>query len=126
MGSLEGFRKAKAYFLMLFLQAGFAGMYVISVASLKQGMNHYVLVVYRNGVAAIVMAPLAFWFERSSLSLPFSLFLSRPLLICRCSKQEDAAQDDNLQLLEDYADGFTGVSESMIAPSSSCYKAVIL
>lgn len=63
----EVLRKAKPYFLMIFLQFGFAGMYVISVASLKQGMNHYVLVVYRNAVAAVVMAPFAFWFERYPL-----------------------------------------------------------
>ncbi|ONK75699.1 uncharacterized protein A4U43_C03F19610 [Asparagus officinalis] len=53
----------KPYLAMIFLQFGYAGMYVISVASLKQGMNHYVLVVYRNIVAAAVMAPFALWFE---------------------------------------------------------------
>ncbi|XP_078444499.1 WAT1-related protein At2g37460-like [Wolffia australiana] len=66
MGCSEVWMKAKAYFLMIFLQVGFAGMYVISVASLKQGMNHFVLVVYRNAVAAAVVAPFAFWFERKA------------------------------------------------------------
>ncbi|RWV86270.1 hypothetical protein GW17_00051852 [Ensete ventricosum] len=34
---------------------GYAGMYVVSVVSLKQGMSHYVLVVYRNAIAAVVV-----------------------------------------------------------------------
>ncbi|CAA6664938.1 unnamed protein product [Spirodela intermedia] len=77
----EVLRKAKPYFLMIFLQFGFAGMYVISVASLKQGMNHYVLVVYRNAVAAVVMAPFAFWFERKVRpKMTISCFLKIMLL----------------------------------------------
>jgi len=68
----------KPYLAMIFLQFGYSGMYIISVASLKQGMNHYVLVVYRNTVAAAVIAPFALWFERSispsiSLAPPSSL-----------------------------------------------------
>lgn len=57
-------KKVMPYVAMAFLQFGFAGMFLISVASLRQGMSHYVLVVYRNAVAAIVMAPFALWFER--------------------------------------------------------------
>lgn len=57
------FNKTKPYLAMVFLQIGYAGMQIVSVASLKQGMNHYVLVVYRNAVAAVVMAPFALWFE---------------------------------------------------------------
>jgi hypothetical protein len=57
-------RKVMPYMAMVFLQLGFAGMFLISVASLRQGMSHYVLVVYRNVAAAIVMAPFALWFER--------------------------------------------------------------
>ncbi|RCV43222.1 hypothetical protein SETIT_9G277500v2 [Setaria italica] len=59
-------RKVKPYMAMVFLQFGFAGMFLISVASLRQGMSHYVLVVYRNAVAAVVMAPFALWFERKT------------------------------------------------------------
>ncbi|RZS23093.1 hypothetical protein BHM03_00055958 [Ensete ventricosum] len=40
---------------------GYAGMYVVSVVSLKQGMSHYVLVVYRNAIAAVVVGPFALW-----------------------------------------------------------------
>jgi hypothetical protein len=57
-------RKVMPYMAMVFLQFGFAGTFLISVASLRQGMSHYVLVVYRNVVAAIVMAPFALWFGR--------------------------------------------------------------
>ncbi|GJM91714.1 hypothetical protein PR202_ga08118 [Eleusine coracana subsp. coracana] len=57
-------RKVMPFMAMIFLQFGYAGMLLVSVASLRQGMSHYVLVVYRNGVAAIVMAPFALWFER--------------------------------------------------------------
>jgi hypothetical protein len=57
-------RKVMPFMAMIFLQFGYAGMLLISVASLRQGMSHYVLVVFRNGVAAVVMAPFALWFER--------------------------------------------------------------
>lgn len=56
--------KLKPYLAMVFLQLGYSGMYIIAVASLKRGMNHYVLVVYRNAIAAAVIAPFALWFER--------------------------------------------------------------
>jgi hypothetical protein len=62
-------RKVMPYLAMVFLQFGFAGLFLISVASLRQGMSHYVLVVYRNAVAAVVMAPFALWFERLLLAL---------------------------------------------------------
>ncbi|KAJ6804390.1 WAT1-related protein-like [Iris pallida] len=69
--------KLKPYTLMVFLQFGYAGMYIISVACLKKGMNHYVLVVYRNAVAAAVIAPFAWWFEskkvRPKMTLPILL-----------------------------------------------------
>ncbi|OQU91877.1 WAT1-related protein At4g08290 isoform X2 [Sorghum bicolor] len=64
-------RKVMPYMAMVFLQLGFAGMFLISVASLRQGMSHYVLVVYRNVAAAIVMAPFALWFERPVLDQNF-------------------------------------------------------
>ncbi|KAH7654706.1 WAT1-related protein [Dioscorea alata] len=64
MGVGEVMKKVKPYLAMVFLQFGFAGLYVVSVLSLKRGMSHYVLVVYRNAIAAVVMAPFALWFER--------------------------------------------------------------
>jgi len=61
----EVMKTVKPYLAMVFLQFGYSGMYIIAVASLKRGMNHYVLVVYRNAIAAAVVAPFAWWFERS-------------------------------------------------------------
>ncbi|XP_037448477.1 WAT1-related protein At1g21890-like isoform X2 [Triticum dicoccoides] len=58
---------AKPYLAMVLLQVGFAGMYIVAVASLKRGMSHFVLVVYRNIVATVVMAPFALYFERPVL-----------------------------------------------------------
>jgi hypothetical protein len=49
---------------MILLQIGFAGMYVVAVASLKKGMSHFILVVYRNIFATLFMAPFALYFER--------------------------------------------------------------
>lgn len=60
---------------MVFLQFGFAGMFIISVASMKQGMSHYVLVVYRNAVAAAVIAPFALYFERYVRALYIYIYI---------------------------------------------------
>ncbi|CAO2040550.1 unnamed protein product [Urochloa humidicola] len=65
MGVGKILNDVKPYLAMILLQIGFAGMYIVAVASLKRGMSHFVLVVYRNLVATAVMAPFALWFERS-------------------------------------------------------------
>ena len=59
------FSKVKAYLGIVSLQFGYAGMYIITMVSLKHGMNHYVLVVYRHAVATLVIAPFALVLERS-------------------------------------------------------------
>ncbi|XP_074566571.1 WAT1-related protein At1g21890-like [Curcuma longa] len=64
MGLSEAWGSVRPYLTMIFLQFGYAGMYIVSVASLKRGMSHYVLVVYRNAVAAVIIGPFALWFER--------------------------------------------------------------
>ncbi|KAJ6806236.1 WAT1-related protein-like [Iris pallida] len=79
-GDLMVVSKLKPYLIMVLLQIGFSGMNIIAVASLKKGMNHYVLVVYRNAIAAAVMAPFALWFERKvrpkvTLSVFFKIVL---------------------------------------------------
>lgn len=56
--------KIKPYLAMVSLQFGYAGMYIITMVSLKHGMSHYVLAVYRHVVAALVLAPFAFVLER--------------------------------------------------------------
>jgi hypothetical protein len=50
---------------MVSLQFGYAGMYIITMVSLKHGMSHYILAVYRHVVATIVIAPFALVPERS-------------------------------------------------------------
>jgi hypothetical protein len=57
---------------MISLQFGYAGMYIVSMVSLKRGMSHYVLATYRHVVATIVIAPFAILLERS-LSLSCAL-----------------------------------------------------
>ena len=61
------FSKMKPYILMVALQFGSAGMYIISMATLNHGMSRFVLIVYRNTVAALTMAPFALLLERLSI-----------------------------------------------------------
>lgn len=58
------FNKSKPFVLMVLLQFGLSGMYIISEVTLKQGMSRYVLIVYRNAIAAISLAPFALILER--------------------------------------------------------------
>jgi len=62
MGKL--IEKSKPYVAMISLQFGYAGMSIISKVSFNRGMNHFVLVVYRNAAATVVLAPFAFFIER--------------------------------------------------------------
>eukprot|EP00253_Pinus_taeda_P019849 PITA_19849 len=73
MGKL--IEKGKPYVTMISLQFGYAGMAIISKVALNRGMNHFVLVVYRQTVATVVLAPFAFFFERNVRpKLKFSIF----------------------------------------------------
>ncbi|KAK6140320.1 hypothetical protein DH2020_025957 [Rehmannia glutinosa] len=58
------FHKAKPFLAVIFLQAGLAGMDIISKAALNEGMSNYVFVVYRHAVAFIVIAPFALAFDK--------------------------------------------------------------
>ncbi|XP_073036877.1 WAT1-related protein At2g37460-like [Primulina eburnea] len=53
------FQKAKPFLGVIFLQAGLAGMDIISKAALNEGMSNYVFVVYRHVVATVVITPFA-------------------------------------------------------------------
>ena len=59
MGVGKVLNEVKPYLYMVLLQVGFSGMYIVSVASLRLGMSHFVLVVYRNLVATLLLAPFA-------------------------------------------------------------------
>ncbi|KAK4860362.1 hypothetical protein QYF36_022100 [Acer negundo] len=73
---MAGFEKLKPYALMVFLQFGAAGMYIISMETLNRGMNRYVLIVYRNAIAALVLAPFALLLERKTRpKMTLSVFL---------------------------------------------------
>ncbi|EXB44370.1 Auxin-induced protein 5NG4 [Morus notabilis] len=70
------FNRAKPYVLMVGLQFGAAGTYIVSMATLSHGMSRYVLIVYRNAIAALVLAPFAFVFDRKTrpkMTLPVFL-----------------------------------------------------
>ncbi|KAH6802580.1 nodulin MtN21 /EamA-like transporter family protein [Perilla frutescens var. frutescens] len=58
------FEKAKPFLGVVFLQAGLAGMDIISKAALNEGMSNYVFVVYRHAVATLVIAPFAFILDK--------------------------------------------------------------
>jgi len=62
MGTL--IEKSTPYIAMISLQFGYAGMNIISKVSLNRGMSHFVLVVYRQAVATVILAPFAFFLER--------------------------------------------------------------
>ncbi|XP_010534673.1 PREDICTED: WAT1-related protein At1g21890 [Tarenaya hassleriana] len=57
-------KRVKPYVAMVSMQFGYAGMYIITMVSLKHGMNHYVLAVYRHAIATLVIAPFALLYER--------------------------------------------------------------
>ncbi|KAJ9166644.1 hypothetical protein P3X46_021362 [Hevea brasiliensis] len=84
MGNLsEVLYKIKPYFLMVFLQFGSAGNYIISMVTLNHGMNRYVLIVYRNAIAALVLAPFALLLERKIRpKMTFPVFLQIMALGC--------------------------------------------
>ncbi|KAH1122948.1 hypothetical protein J1N35_006108 [Gossypium stocksii] len=68
--------KVKPYLSMVSLQFGYAGMYIISMVSLKHGMSNFILATYRHVAATVVIAPFAFLLERKTrpkMTLPIFL-----------------------------------------------------
>ncbi|KAL7596506.1 hypothetical protein Lser_V15G28538 [Lactuca serriola] len=65
-GMSEFFHKGKPFFAVVFIQFGFAGMYILSKLALNEGMSNYVFVVYRHAVATLVMAPFAILLDRKT------------------------------------------------------------
>ncbi|KAL8132638.1 WAT1-related protein At1g21890-like [Apium graveolens] len=79
--TIEMLMKVKPYFAMVFLQFGFAGMFIIVMIAMQQGMSHWVLVVYRHLLATLAIAPFAFVLERKIRpKLTLSVFLKVMLL----------------------------------------------
>ncbi|GAB4861360.1 hypothetical protein Ancab_036522 [Ancistrocladus abbreviatus] len=73
--------KARPYLAIVSLQFGYAGMYIITMVTLKKGMNHYVLTVYRHVAATLAIAPFALVLERKIRpKMTLSVFLKIMLL----------------------------------------------
>ena len=53
--------KNKPYIAMIFIQFVYSGMALMSKAAIAKGMNPYVFVVYRQGLATLTLAPFAFF-----------------------------------------------------------------
>ncbi|MFQ6623004.1 hypothetical protein Gotur_001660 [Gossypium turneri] len=70
--------KVKPYLSMVSLQFGYAGMFIISMVSLKHGMRNFILATYRHLAATIIIAPFAFLLERKirpKMTLPIFLMI---------------------------------------------------
>ncbi|KAL8492980.1 hypothetical protein ACS0TY_024257 [Phlomoides rotata] len=75
-----GIKKIFPYLCAIIVQIGFAGLGIIAKLALNAGMSHYTFSVYRNFIAAIVVAPFAFAFEKNTrpqitLSIFFKIFI---------------------------------------------------
>lgn len=64
------FRQAKLICAVIFIQSGHAGLSMIAMFALNQGMSNYVFVVYRMAIASLIITPFAILLDRLiSLSL---------------------------------------------------------
>ncbi|KAJ9567774.1 hypothetical protein OSB04_003740 [Centaurea solstitialis] len=57
----------KPYIAMLIVQVIYAGMALLSKASISSGMNPFVFVVYRQAFATLSLAPIAYFVERKNV-----------------------------------------------------------
>ncbi|OAY72078.1 WAT1-related protein [Ananas comosus] len=62
-------RELKPYIFMIFVQLSFAGMTIVAKFALNEGMSPFTFVVYRHILAAVVVSPFAWFFERSLSSI---------------------------------------------------------
>jgi len=75
MASLQRIEKLKPYLSQIIVQVATAGVYIMVRIALADGMNHFAFVTYRQIVATIVIAPVAYLFERKQ-----RVALTRPVL----------------------------------------------
>ncbi|GLJ41358.1 hypothetical protein SUGI_0856000 [Cryptomeria japonica] len=69
------FDKATPYLTMTSMEFVYAGNSILPKISMNEGMNHFVLAVYRSILATIVFAPLAFFLERNlRTKITFAIF----------------------------------------------------
>ncbi|KAM0010963.1 putative EamA domain-containing protein [Helianthus debilis subsp. tardiflorus] len=79
----------KAYIAMFIVQAIYAGMALLSKASISSGMNPFIFVVYRQAFATLSLGPVAYFFERKnvaqlSYTLIWKIFFSSLIGITIC------------------------------------------
>lgn len=68
------FHQAKLLCAVIFIQSSYAGLSIISMFALKEGMSHYVFVAYRMAIASAIIAPFAVVLDRFALILsPYTL-----------------------------------------------------
>ncbi|KAK4791793.1 hypothetical protein SAY86_032206 [Trapa natans] len=66
----------KPYLIVVLIQTIYAGMFLLSKAAFDMGMNNFVFIFYRQAIAAVFLAPLAFYFEwKSAPRLTLRTFL---------------------------------------------------
>ncbi|KAF3433749.1 hypothetical protein FNV43_RR24852 [Rhamnella rubrinervis] len=74
-------QQAKLVVGLVFLQSGYAGMSMIAVFALHQGMSHYILVSYRMLIASAIIVPFAIVLDRKSRpNMTFSILAKTMLL----------------------------------------------
>ncbi|PON83042.1 Plant-drug/metabolite exporter [Trema orientale] len=74
LGYVMAMENQKPYIAMVFIQLVYAGMALFSKAAIAKGMNPFVFVVYRQALAALALAPFAFFFD-SGKAAPLSYAL---------------------------------------------------
>ncbi|OWM76398.1 WAT1-related protein At5g64700 [Punica granatum] len=53
----------KPYLVVMLIQAIYAGMFLLSKVAFNEGMNNFVFIFYRQAIATVFLAPLAFYLE---------------------------------------------------------------
>ncbi|MFS7975058.1 putative EamA domain-containing protein [Helianthus anomalus] len=86
---LMAYESNKAYIAMFIVQAIYAGMALLSKASISSGMNPFIFVVYRQAFATLSLCPVAYFFERKnvaqlSYTLIWKIFFSSLIGITIC------------------------------------------
>ncbi|XP_024977270.1 WAT1-related protein At1g43650-like [Cynara cardunculus var. scolymus] len=86
---VRAYESYKPYIIMLVVQVIYAGMALLSKASISSGMNPSVFVVYRQAFATLFLAPVAYFFERKnvpqlSYTLTCKIFFSSLIGITIC------------------------------------------
>ncbi|XP_076899102.1 WAT1-related protein At1g43650-like [Bidens hawaiensis] len=86
---IMAYENNKPYIAMFIVQAIYAGMALLSKASISSGMNSFIFVVYRQAFAALMLAPFAYFFERKnaaqlSYTLIWKIFFSSLIGITIC------------------------------------------